>query len=53
MLAVLTASGVDAGIGAAAIVCYRTVALGVQSALGVIAVVTLAPEIGTPRGGSG
>jgi uncharacterized protein (TIRG00374 family) len=53
MLGVLTASGVDAGIGAAAIVCYRAIALGVQSTLGVIAVVTLAPEIGTPREESG
>jgi uncharacterized membrane protein YbhN (UPF0104 family) len=53
MLGVLTASGVDAGIGAAAIVCYRAIALGVQSTLGVIAVVTLAPEIGTPRADSG
>jgi putative heme transporter len=53
MLGVLTASGVDADIGAAAIVCYRAIALGVQSTLGVIAVVTLAPEIGTPRPGSG
>jgi uncharacterized membrane protein YbhN (UPF0104 family) len=49
MLGVLTASGVDAGVGAAAIVCYRAIALGVQATLGVIAVVTLAPEIGTPR----
>jgi uncharacterized protein (TIRG00374 family) len=53
MLGVLTASGVDADVGAAAIVCYRAIALGVQSALGVIAVVTLAPEFGTPRESSG
>jgi uncharacterized protein (TIRG00374 family) len=49
MLGVLTASGVGAGVGAAAIVCYRAIALGVQATLGAIAVVTLAPEIGTPR----
>lgn len=49
MLGVLTASGVDAGAGAAAIVCYRAIALGVQSGLGAIALATLAPEIGTPR----
>jgi uncharacterized membrane protein YbhN (UPF0104 family) len=48
MLGVLTASGVGAGVGAAAIVCYRAIALGVQATLGAIAVGTLAPEIGTP-----
>src|SRR3954471_9671752 len=47
MLGVLTASGVDGGVGAAAIVCYRAIALGVQSTLGVLAVVTLAPELGS------
>jgi uncharacterized membrane protein YbhN (UPF0104 family) len=45
MLGVLTASGVDEGTGAAAIVCYRAIALGVQSLLGAIALGTLAPEI--------
>jgi uncharacterized protein (TIRG00374 family) len=50
MLGVLTASGVGAGVGAAAIVCYRAIALGVQSAVGAVAVGTLAPEIGAPRG---
>jgi uncharacterized membrane protein YbhN (UPF0104 family) len=49
MLGVLTASGVGAAAGAAAIVCYRAIALGVQATLGAIAVATLAPEIGTPR----
>jgi uncharacterized membrane protein YbhN (UPF0104 family) len=49
MLGVLTASGVGAGVGAAAIVCYRAIALGVQATLGAVAVGTLAPEIGTPR----
>jgi uncharacterized membrane protein YbhN (UPF0104 family) len=49
MLGVLTASGVDAGTGLAAIVCYRAIALGVQAVLGVAAVATLAPEIGAPR----
>ena len=47
MLGVLTASGVGAAVGAAAIVCYRAIALGVQSALGAIAFATLAP--GEPR----
>ena len=49
MLGVLTASGVGAGVGAAAIVCYRAIALGVQATLGAIAVGTLAPEIGASR----
>jgi putative heme transporter len=49
MLGVLTASGVGAAAGAAAIVCYRAIALGVQATLGAVAVGMLAPEIGTPR----
>lgn len=49
MLGVLTASGVGAGVGAAAIVCYRAIALGVQAALGALAFASLAPEIRTPR----
>lgn len=51
MLGVLTASGVDQAAGAAAIVCYRAIALGVQSTLGAVAFATLAPEIGTSREG--
>jgi uncharacterized membrane protein YbhN (UPF0104 family) len=50
MLGVLTASGVGAGVGAAAIVCYRAIALGVQASLGAFALVTLAPELGSPPG---
>jgi uncharacterized membrane protein YbhN (UPF0104 family) len=34
MLGVLTASGVDAGMGAAAIVVYRAISLGLQSGVG-------------------
>jgi uncharacterized membrane protein YbhN (UPF0104 family) len=49
MLGVLTASGVDADVGAAAIVCYRAIALGVQATLGALAFASLAPEIRTPR----
>jgi uncharacterized membrane protein YbhN (UPF0104 family) len=49
MLGVLTASGVDQATGAAAIVCYRAIALGVQSALGAVALAMLAPEIVTAR----
>jgi putative heme transporter len=52
MLGVLTASGVGGAAGAAAIVCYRAIALGSQATLGAIAVGTLAPEIGgSPLGG--
>jgi uncharacterized membrane protein YbhN (UPF0104 family) len=47
MLGVLTASGVGTAVGAAAIVCYRAIALGVQATLGAVAFGTLAPEIGT------
>jgi uncharacterized membrane protein YbhN (UPF0104 family) len=50
MLGVLTASTPDAGAGAAAIVCYRAIALGVQSGLGALALVTLAPEFRVRRG---
>jgi uncharacterized membrane protein YbhN (UPF0104 family) len=49
MLGVLTASGVGAAVGAAAIVCYRAIALGVQASLGALAFAALAPEIGKPR----
>ena len=49
MLGVLTASGVATGVGAAAIVCYRAIALGVQAMLGAVALGTLAPEFGAPR----
>ena len=49
MLGVLTASGVGSAEGAAAIVCYRAIALGVQATLGALALGTLAPEFGSPR----
>jgi uncharacterized membrane protein YbhN (UPF0104 family) len=45
MLLVLTQSGVDAGAGAAAIVVYRAVSLGLQSALGAVAVGLLIPAV--------
>jgi putative heme transporter len=38
MLAVLTASGVNVGLGAAAVVLYRLISLGLQTIAGVIAV---------------
>ena len=45
MLGVLTSSGVDLGLGAAAIVLYRFVSLGLQSVLGTAAVATLVPSL--------
>jgi uncharacterized membrane protein YbhN (UPF0104 family) len=45
MLGVLTASGVNVGLGAAAIILYRLVSLGIQAALGAIAVATLVPSV--------
>jgi uncharacterized membrane protein YbhN (UPF0104 family) len=45
MLGVLTASGVNVGLGAAAIVLYRFVALGIQAVAGAIAVTTLTAAI--------
>lgn len=45
MLGVLTSSGVDEGVGAAAIVVYRAVALGLQSALGAAAIGLLVPAV--------
>lgn len=45
MLGVLTASGVDAGLGAAAILLYRLVSLGLQTVAGAIAVATLVPAL--------
>jgi len=41
MLGVLTASGVNAGLGAAAIVFYRFISLGIQAVLGAVAATTL------------
>jgi uncharacterized membrane protein YbhN (UPF0104 family) len=45
MLGVLTASGVNLGLGAAAIVLYRLVSLGLQALAGTIAVATLVPAL--------
>jgi uncharacterized membrane protein YbhN (UPF0104 family) len=52
MLGVFTASGVASSDAAAAIVCYRAIALGLQALLGALAVAALVPEIrGRPGGG--
>jgi uncharacterized membrane protein YbhN (UPF0104 family) len=45
MLGVLTASGVDTGLGGAAIVLYRLIALGIQAVAGALALATLVPEL--------
>jgi uncharacterized membrane protein YbhN (UPF0104 family) len=45
MLGVLTASGVDADAGAAAIVVYRAIALGIQSSVGAVAIGLLIPSV--------
>jgi len=44
MLGVLTSSGVNLGLGAAAVILYRLVSLGLQSVLGTVAVATLIPS---------
>jgi hypothetical protein len=41
----MTASGIGAGVGAAAIIVYRAVALGIQSAAGAVAVGLLIPAV--------
>ena len=48
MLGVLTASGVGAGLGGAAIVFYRLVSLGLQAIGGTIATVLLLRALGAP-----
>jgi uncharacterized protein (TIRG00374 family) len=45
MLGIFVASGVDAGIAGAAIVCYRAIALGFQGLAGAVAFITLASDL--------
>jgi uncharacterized membrane protein YbhN (UPF0104 family) len=45
MLGILVASGVNIGLGAAAIICYRAVSLGAQGAAGALAFVTLTSDL--------
>ena len=45
MLGVLTASGVNLALGAAAVVLYRLVSLGLQAVAGTVAVATLIPAL--------
>jgi uncharacterized membrane protein YbhN (UPF0104 family) len=49
MLGVVTSSGVDLGLGAAAVVLYRLVSLGIQSLGGALAVSTLIPALQRDR----
>lgn len=46
MLGILTASGVNAGVGGAAIVLYRLISLGLQTVLGGLATVSLIRALG-------
>jgi uncharacterized membrane protein YbhN (UPF0104 family) len=45
MRGVLTASGVNVGVGAAAILLYRLVSLGLQTLTGAVSVATLVPAL--------
>lgn len=49
MLGVLASSGVNLGLGAAAVVMYRLVSLGLQAVLGTVAVATLIQALGGQR----
>jgi uncharacterized membrane protein YbhN (UPF0104 family) len=49
MLGIFAASGVNLGLAGAAIICYRTIALGVQGGLGALAFVSLATGLGVER----
>jgi uncharacterized protein (TIRG00374 family) len=47
-LGVLTASGVNLSVGAAAVLLYRLVSLGIQTAVGGVALATLIPALRAP-----
>jgi putative heme transporter len=49
MLGIFVASGVDSGLAAAAIVCYRAIALGLQSVAGVAGIASLVPAVRRER----
>jgi len=49
MLGIFVASGVDSGLAAAAVVCYRAISLGLQSITGVVGVVGLASDLRRER----
>ena len=46
---VIDQSGVDAGLAGAAIICYRAIALGMQSLAGVASVAALVPAVRRER----
>jgi uncharacterized membrane protein YbhN (UPF0104 family) len=53
MLGILVASGVNIGLGAAAIVCYRAISLGAQGATGALAFAMLTADVrGSGRRGA-
>ncbi len=52
-LGVLTASGVDLQLGAAAVLLYRLVSLGLQTAVGAVALGTLIPALRAPASAQG
>ncbi len=49
MLGIFSASGVNLGLAAAAVICYRTIALGVQGVLGSVAFVSLGSDLRRER----
>ena len=49
MLGIFSASGVNLGLAAAAVICYRTIALGVQGVLGSVAFVSLGSDLRRQR----
>jgi len=49
MLGIFVASGVDAGLAGAAIICYRAIALGLQSLTGVASIAALVPAVRRER----
>jgi uncharacterized membrane protein YbhN (UPF0104 family) len=49
MLGIFSASGVNLGVAAAAVICYRAIALGVQGALGAVGVVGLGRDLRQER----
>jgi uncharacterized membrane protein YbhN (UPF0104 family) len=49
MLGIFSASGVNLGLAAAAVICYRTISLGTQGALGAAAIVSLAGDLRRDR----
>jgi uncharacterized membrane protein YbhN (UPF0104 family) len=53
MLGIFVASGVDSGLAAAAIVCYRAISLGMQTVTGVLGVIGLASDLSRARAAKG